>query len=206
VAGATAVLVAGLWSATHVYAALDRKERTHDVVGLDGTAFLAREYPCDAALVARLRREPGPVRIGELCGTGETDRRIPVAYGWPGRIAAFSGRPGICGWTRHEEQSAGRLPADSPTGPYLHDRFREYESQFVKALVAAQRGERLPGGRALLGRLGVTHLVLGNQEQGLFPGVTGAHLAAATGGQVEFAEGPFCAIVRLGAGETGTAR
>jgi uncharacterized membrane protein len=206
VLGASALLVAGLWSATHVYAALDRKIRTHDVAGLDGTAFLGREYPCDAALAARLRGEPGKVRIGELCGTGETDSRIPVAYGWPGRIAAFSGRPGICGWTRHEEQSTARLPDDSPTGPNVHDRFREYESQLVQVLAAAQRGERSPGSPALLGLLGVTHLVLGDQEQRLFPGVTGVRLAAATGGQVEFAAGPFCALVRLGSGEAGAGR
>lgn len=198
VLGAAAVLLGGVWSATHAYAAWDRKVRTNDVAGLDGTAFLAREFPCDAAVAGHLGAEPGPVRIGELCGTGDTDARMPVAYGWPGRIAAFSGRPGICGWTRHAEQSSARLPDTSPTGPFLHERFRVYESEFAKALVAAQRGESSPSSRALFDRLGVTHLVLGNQEQRLYPGVTGDRLAAATGGQVEFAEGPFCAIVRLG--------
>jgi hypothetical protein len=195
---AVGALVVGLWLATHAYAVVDRRARTGDVAGIDGTAFFSRDYPCDGALVERLRSEAGPVRIGELCGTGEIDPRIPLAYGWAGRIAAFSGRPGICGWTNHVRQFTSNLSPGSPTGADPWVRSREYERNLSRALVAAQRGSAAPDSRALFDRLGVTHLVLGDQERLLYPGATVEDLAAATGGEVEFQTAPDCGIVRLG--------
>jgi hypothetical protein len=55
-----------------------------------------------------------------------------------------------------------------------------------------------PESRAFLERLGVTHVVLGEQESLLFPALSGRDLADTLGGTVEFERGERCAVVRLG--------
>jgi uncharacterized membrane protein len=201
---AGAVVVTGLWVTVHAYSVADRRVRTPDVAGLDGTAFLAREFPCDAAIVEDLRRIPDAVRIGELCGTGEIVTGIPVDYGWAGRIAAFSGRPGICGWSRHVSQFTPRLRDESLTGPWTWDRFREYERHMLEAYSAALDGSAAPESRAFLNALDVTHVVVGDHEMRRFPGLSGRNLARALGGDVQFEGSGGCAVVSL-AGTAGDA-
>jgi uncharacterized membrane protein len=195
---ATAACVIGtLWLTTHAYALADRVARTPDAAGLDSSAFLQREYPCDAAIVDHLRRLPQRVRIGELCGTGEFIPQIPRDYGWAGRIAAFSGRPGICGWSRHVWQFSPKLRHSAAANASTWQRFREYEFDMLQVYLAADRRGTAVQARASLDGLGVTHVVLGTQERILFPGLTAASMAAAIGGTVDFAAGQGCAVVRL---------
>jgi uncharacterized membrane protein len=193
----SAIVLAATWATVHVYSVADRRLRTPDVPGFDAAAFFARDFPCDAAIAAELERIPTRVRIAELCGTGEIVAGVPVDYGWAGRIAAFSARPGICGWSRHVSQFSPRFHGGSPTGPWTWDRFREYERHMQEAYTAAQDGEEAPESRAFLDALGVTHVVVGDQETGKFPGLTGRNLARALGGSENFEHGAGCAIVSL---------
>jgi uncharacterized membrane protein len=194
---AAAGVVGALWLTTHAYALADRLARTPDRAGLDSGAFLQREYSCDAAIVDHLRRVPPPVRIGELCGTAEFIPQIPLDYGWAGRIAAFSGRPGICGWSRHVQQFSPELRHGAAAGTPTWQRFREYEIDLRQAYLAAEHHRTAVRARASLDGLGVTHVVLGVQEQNLFPGLTAGSMAAALGGTVEYSAGEGCAVIRL---------
>lgn len=192
-----AALVGTLWLTTHAYALVGRRIQTPDVPGLDATAFLERDYPCDAGIADFLRQLPGRVQIGELCGTAEFSKAIPLDYGWAGRIAAFSGRPGVCGWSRHVWQFTPTLRHGPAAGTRTRERFGQYELHMLRAYLAAQVRSNAAGAREFLDGLGVTHVVLGAQEHRLFPAATGAALADALGGRVEFEAGPGCAVVRL---------
>jgi hypothetical protein len=194
---AGSAVVGALWLVVQAYGVADRRARTPDVPGTSGTAFLARQHPCDAAIVEYLRGIEERVRLGELCGTGEVLRGIPVDYGWAGRIAAFSGRPGICGWTRHVWQFTPALRRGPAAGQWTWVYFRDYEQALQRAYAAARNGMTAPDARSHFDGLGVTHLVLGEQEQRLFPGLSGAGIAQAVGGRVAFEAGGGCAVVRL---------
>ena len=195
--GAGAAVVVALWLTVHWYALSDRLARTPDVRGFDATAFVRREYPCDAAIIDYLRDRPGPVRLGELCGTGESIPQVPLDYGWSGRIAALSGRPGICGWTRHVWQFSQRFRRGPDAGEWTWPLFRSYEQNMRDAYAAAARYGTAPQAVEFLRGLGVTHVVLGVPESALFPQATGAGLARALGGQVEYEAWSRCAVVRL---------
>jgi uncharacterized membrane protein len=194
---AVGTVVGTLWLVTHAYALVERRTRTPDVPGLDATAFLARDHACDDAIVDFLRQLPGRVQVGELCGTAEFVKPVPLDYGWAGRIAAFSGRPGVCGWSRHVWQFTGTLRHGPAAGTPTRDWFREYEFHMMSAYFAAQRRSHAAGAREFLDRAGVTHVVLGEPERRLFPWLGGARLAAALGGRVEFEAGTGCAVIRL---------
>jgi uncharacterized membrane protein len=197
VLGTAAAVVAALWLAVHGYALSDRLARTPDLRGFDATAFVRREYPCDAAIADFLRNQPEPVRLGELCGTAESLPQVPLDYGWAGRLAALSGRPGICGWTRHVWQFSQQFRRGPDAGQWTWPLFRAYEQNMKDAYEAAARYGTAPQARDFLTGLGVTHVVLGVPESGLFPHATGANLARALGGQVVFEAWSSCAVVRL---------
>jgi uncharacterized membrane protein len=137
------------------------------------------------------------VRLGELCGTAESIPQVPLDYGWAGRIAALSGRPGICGWTRHVWQFSRRFRRGPDAGEWTWPLFRSYEQNMRDAYVAAARYGTAPQAREFLRGLGVTHVVLGVPESALFPHATAAGLARALGGQVEYEAWSRCAVVRL---------
>jgi uncharacterized membrane protein len=195
--GVASAVVGALWLTVHGYALADRMARTPDVRGFDATAFVRREYPCDAAIADFLRDRPEPVRLGELCGTAEAVPQLPLDYGWAGRIAALSGRPGICGWTRHVWQFSPRFRRGPDAGEWTWPLFRRYEANMNDAYQAAARYGTAPQARDFLIGLGVTHVVLGVPESSLFPGASGASLARALGGQVVFEAWSSCAVVRL---------
>jgi uncharacterized membrane protein len=182
-AGCT-ILVTALWLSVHAYAIADRSRRTPDEPSLDGTALLLREHPRDLGIIEHLRTVPGPVRIAELCGTGEIVKEVKVEYDWPGRMAAFSGRAGLCGWSKHVWQFSRKLRHPEPTGPWTWVRFREIERNLQQAFDAARTGETAAASRAFFDRLGVTHLIVGEQEQRVFPGLSADALATAIGGAV----------------------
>jgi hypothetical protein len=62
---------------------------------------------------------------------------------------------------------------------------------------AAQDGDHAPEGRAFLDSLGVTDVVVGDQETRMFPGLTGRDLARALGGGIRFERGRGCAVISL---------
>ena len=70
-----ATLVGGFWLMTLSVAVYDRIRRTPDMPSIDGAAFMNREFPRDMAIIRYLRVLPEPVRLGELCGTGEILRK-----------------------------------------------------------------------------------------------------------------------------------
>ncbi|MDD1650520.1 MAG: hypothetical protein LUO80_09030 [Methylococcaceae bacterium] len=184
--GACAILLATLWLMVNAYSVTDRIRLTSDEASMDGAAFLKRDYPHDTAIVKYLQSLPGSVRIGELCGTGDTIKGYQLFFDWPGRIAAFSGRPGICGWSIHVWQFSNKLRHEKPTGPWTWVRFREYERNMKQAFDAARQRVPSPASRAFFESLSVTHMVVGEGEQKIYPGLTIDELASALGGTVVY--------------------
>jgi len=193
-----AAIVALLWIVVHGYSIADRIRRTPDLASINGTEFLLREAPCDAAIIKHLGQLPESVRIGELCGTGEFIREVPVEYSWAGRIAAYSGRPGICGWSKHVWQFSNKLHNNWPTGIWTWDRFREYERHLQLAFASAQQGVSNPSVRTFFDQLGLTHMIVGDQERRVFPGLTIDALANTLGGVVDYHGENGCGVVALG--------
>jgi hypothetical protein len=66
-----------------------------------------------------------------------------------------------------------------------------------EAYTAAQDGDVAPESRTFLDSLGVTHVVVGDQEARKFPGLSGRDLAQALGGEVRFQRGHVCAVISL---------
>lgn len=195
--GGITAAVAILWTTTHVYAIADRIRRVDDVPTLDGIAFFKKSAPCDANIVHYLQGINEQVRLAELCGTGESISGLPTNASWPGRIAAYSGRPGICGWTLPIWRMNPTLNHDSPTGTSTWNRFREYERNMQQAFTAAQNGTKTPASQSFLDSLEVTHVIVGEQELQIFPGVSSAALANALGGIVDYSGENGCGVVRL---------
>jgi len=198
VAAVAASLVGASWIAVHALATIDRSSRWPDRAGLDGFEFLARRHACDAAVVEPLRLLPGRVQIGELCGTGEVVGLIPSEYSWAGRIAAFSGRPGVCGWSKHVYVFSPHTAADAHAGPWSWARFREYERAITVALGSAAAGVAAAPAAEALRRFGVTHVIAGSEERRLFPGLTAESMAKSLGGKLSFADAAGCGVVELG--------
>jgi len=199
IAAVAASVVGAAWIAVHALATVDRTSRWPDRAGLDGFEFLARRHACDAAVAEHLRSLPGRVQIGELCGTGEVVGLIPTEYSWAGRIAAFSGRPGVCGWSKHAFVFSPRARADAHTGPWSWVRFREYERAITVALGSAAAAVPAAPAAETLQRFGVTHVVAGGEERRLFPGLTAEAMARSFGGKLSFADATGCGVVELGA-------
>lgn len=174
-----------LWLMVHAYTVHDRQRLVPDPPGINGSAFIGRDHAADWTIIQHLRAMPDEsIRLGELCGTGEVIQGLPRDFDWPGRIAAFSGRPGICGWTAHIWQFSKQLVNEWPTGPWTWVRFREYERALQQAYVATGLGQSAPEARILFQQLGITHLVVGEQEQRIFPDLDVRALAEAVGGSV----------------------
>jgi YYY domain-containing protein len=68
---------------------------------LDGAAFLARQYPTDAAAIRWLAGQPGRPTVLEAVGG---------SYQEYGRVSTFTGLPTVLGWPGHESQWRGPLP------------------------------------------------------------------------------------------------
>jgi len=194
--GAGSIIVL-LWVTVHVYSIGNRLRGVIEQPGMDGTAFLSKEVPCDSSIVKYLQSIDEPVRIGELCGTGSIIREVSTNYSWPGRIAAYSGRPGVCGWTLTTSRLTPVLNQDSPAKLPVWDRFGQYERNMQQAFVAAQNGSPASASRGFLDSLEVTHVIVGEQELRIFPGASSAALAKALGGIVDYSGENGCGVVRL---------
>jgi hypothetical protein len=198
-----ALSIGALWIVTHGFAIADRIATTNDRAGMDGGAILDRLAPRDAAIVKFLQFLPEPVQIAEVCGTGEVIPKLPVHFNWPGRIAAFSARHGMCGWTTHVWLIGVKLHFPSPTGPWVWVRFREYERQLSNLYTAALQGTTASESVELFEKLGITHLIVGEGEQLLFPGLSAEKLANAIGGKVIFEGEAGTGVVLMKAAQTG---
>jgi hypothetical protein len=149
----------------------NRSIRARQTQTLNGFSEFNLRYPADSYLANFLRNLPYDQQlvIGEACGLGMQE--VPVDFGWSGRIAAFSGRIGICGWARHAMlynsplQQAGfkGLRVENKLGGYL-----QAFKGFMEA-VLAKNSLLININRQALTSYGVTHLVFGEKEKMLFP-------------------------------------
>lgn len=185
------------WLCVHLYTIVDRVQLSPDQPGLDGFAFLQRNHRCDAAIIDHLRTLPGRVQVGELCGTGETRPDIPVNYAWPGRIAAYSARPGVCGWSWHVWESSQRVDESAYRGPWSWVRFRDYERTLVSLLQAVVDGRPVALARQELEKFGVTHIVVGEHEMRLFPGLSIDRLAQAFASNASLSSPGGCGVLDM---------
>ncbi len=167
---ASGVLV--LFLASHVPGVKNRIGRsTQPHTSVDGFAEFSRRYPVDGAIVSHVRELPlnRRVVIAESCGIG--DPRVPHDFGWTGRIAAFSGRSGICGWARHAVLYNNPLEQTGFKGWTVEQRtatfLKAYEGFFQR--LAAGQTEQAYLELMTLRALGVTHIVFGQFERMLFP-------------------------------------
>ncbi len=71
---------------------------------LDGTAYFARQNPVEMAAINWLKAAP----LGVVAEAGMGD-----AYSEYGRVATFSGQPGVLGWINHENQWRGEGSSDA---------------------------------------------------------------------------------------------
>jgi hypothetical protein len=140
-------------------------------VTLDGFDEFSRRYPSDGALVAYLRTiEPEQkITIAESCGIG--DAQVPVDFAWPGRIAAFSGRSGICGWTRHAILYNNPLQQRGFKGVSVEERSASFLKAYLGFFANLLNGDltQAKGSVLALKALGVSHIVFGEFERRLFP-------------------------------------
>ena len=139
---------------------------------IDGFDEFARRYPGDAAIVAYLRTVPSDtsITIAESCGIG--DARIPVDFAWPGRLAAFSGRSGVCGWTRHAMLYNNPLQQLGFKGSSVEERSANFLKAYVGFFTNVLKSD-LAQARAnimSLKALGVSHIAFGEFEKKIFSG------------------------------------
>jgi hypothetical protein len=105
----TLLVVAGLFYP--VFATYTRAERFNTQPTLDGTAYLARQNPADAAAVDWLRHNvPGVATVLEAHGG---------SYTYAGRISAQTGLPTLLGWEGHELQWRGNTVEQDQRKPIL---------------------------------------------------------------------------------------
>lgn len=132
--------VAGLFYP--VFATYTRAERFQTQPTLDGTAYLARQNPADAAAVAWLRANvPGVATVLEAHGG---------SYTYAGRISAQTGLPTLLGWEGHELQWRGNTLEQDQRRPIL-------ERIYGNATSAELQG--------LLNRWQIDYVVVGAQER-----------------------------------------
>lgn len=132
--------VAGLFYP--VFATITRAERFQTDPTLDGTAYLARQNPGDAAAAAWLRANvPGVATVLEAWGG---------SYTYAGRISAQTGLPTLLGWEGHELQWRGDTVLQDQRKPV------------VDRIYGSATGAELQG---LLNRWQIDYVVVGGQEQ-----------------------------------------
>jgi hypothetical protein len=216
--GLTAVVFVS-FSLAHIPAIKNRERRTQTQQSIDGFRFVARETPYDAQIIEFLSHLPETPRVvvAEACGT-QSYPGVPTSYSWPGRISAFSGRPAVCGWSRHAELHQPVLQNSVSSGTSSETTMRGRNIRFDTALlrILLEAGASLPG---LMGRrpldaegneislgaaittfrdFGVTHLVFGEREEQVYGSVVLDKLASVVRGSVVFRSGkPNIGVVQF---------
>ncbi len=142
----TLLVVAGLFYP--VFATYTRAERFQSTTTLDGTAYLARQNPADAAAVAWLQANvPGVATVLEAHGG---------SYTYAGRISAQTGLPTLLGWEGHELQWRGNTVEQDQRKPVL------------QRIYGNATGAELQG---LLNQWQIAYVLVGEQERQAY-GVT----------------------------------
>ncbi len=177
-----------------------RMDRAPERPSVDGYAFLKEEHPHDFELITYLSQLPIKVVIGEACGDG-SHPLLPYHYAMPGRIAAFSGRPSLCGWARHTWMFQRRLRRDNIANETIWQSFLS-TGECLKALY--QIGGPTPSAPEAVARSlrylrqrGVTHLVIGELERAVYPSAEPYEIARKLGGRVIFNPAPGIGVVEL---------
>ena len=125
-----------------------RAERFKTTPTLDGTAYLAPQYPGDTAAIAWLRANvPGVATVLEASGG---------SYSYAGRISTQTGLPTLLGWDGHELQWRGDTVEQDKRRPDIERIYRN------------ATGNELHG---LLDRWQIDYVVVGDLERQTF-GVT----------------------------------
>lgn len=182
-------VVIGLFLISHIPGISNRISRSRQAgASLDGFAEFARRYPVDNAIVEFLRALPDNPRvvIAESCGVG--DVRVPVDFAWPGRIAAFSGRVGVCGWARHAMLYNNPLRQVGFRDTLVEERlgnFLKAQLGFFGAL-SSSNFDQAKMNLGMLKAFSVTHIVFGQFEKSFFPNFTLDRVPAALGVRVVF--------------------
>ncbi len=192
-------LVLLIFGASHKPGIDNRAARARQWRSLDGFAALESNFTADARIISFLRTLPAEpqVVIAEACGVGRSD--IPVHFSWPGRIAAFSGRVGVCGWARHAMLYHAPLRHPQFTGVTAEQKLSSYEQAYVGLFESVQSGDMqaLHMNAAILKGFGVTHVVIGIQERRLFPRISAESIAAALGKTLLFSGGDGTGVLPL---------
>jgi uncharacterized membrane protein len=166
---------------------------------IDGFNEFYRRYPSDAAIVKYLREtDETDVIIGELCSVYGYPN-IPEHFGWPGRIAAYSGRTGICGWGRHAALYNNPLTQVGFKKTRVEDKLQGYTAVYQRFL----RGESSLNSsinnldKVALRTYGVKFLILGEWEKNLFPSVNIEKLSTEVNGTVVLKNADGTGIIKL---------
>jgi YYY domain-containing protein len=114
---------------------------------LDGEAYLAKDNPDDAAMIAWLNANvPGDAHIIEAPTLG--------AYQYDGRISAFTGLPAALGWGGHQHQWRGSI-----------DEAARRQALLERLYLTTDPVEA----RSLLGQFEVAYVIIGAVERARFP-------------------------------------
>ncbi len=117
--------VAGLFYP--VFATYTRAEQFARPPTLDGTAYLARDNPDDAAAIAWLRANvPGTATVLEAPGG---------SYSYFGRISAQTGLPTLLGWDGHELQWRGNTVEQDKRRPDIDRIYRNAQGAELQRLL-----------------------------------------------------------------------
>lgn len=193
------VLSVGLFGISHKPGIENRATRASQQASFDGFAGLTTTFPADSRIVSFLRNLPASpkVVIAEACGVGRPS--IPVEFNWAGRIAAFSGRVGVCGWARHAMLYNNPLRQPEFEGLAVEQKLASYEEAYVRLMESVQSrdGEAIAEYAAILKGFGVTHIVFGMQEKRLFQQLSIEAIAAALGVPVLFAGGDGTGVLLI---------
>lgn len=142
----TLLVVAGLFYP--VFATYTRAERFQTEPTLDGTAYLARQNPADAAAVDWLR--------ANVSGVATVLEAHGGSYTYAGRISAQTGLPTLLGWEGHELQWRGNTVEQDRRKPIL------------QRIYGSASGVELQG---LLNQWQIDYVLVGGQERQAY-GVT----------------------------------
>lgn len=140
-------LLAVLVLASLVYTAFAIPTRAAEVAGpptLDGTQYIERERPGDAAAIQWLRENARPDEI--------VLEAVGGAYSDYGRVSAMTGLPTLLGWANHERQWRGELYGEL-AGTREQDIREIYDTPSIERALA------------LLEQYDVTYVFVGSLEQ-----------------------------------------
>lgn len=169
---AASCAVIALFILSHIAGVSNRISRSQQKEAeIDGFLEFSRRYPADGAIVSFLRGLDAnrKILIAESCGTG--DARVPHDFAWPGRIAAFSGRRGVCGWARHAVLYNNPLEQVGFKGSSVEGKTSIFLKSYSSLFNTLASGQFSQANIELmtLKAIGVTHIVFGQYEKALFP-------------------------------------